>query len=219
MERKRQVFVAEDHTILREGLKSILASHPDLEIIGEGSDGMEAIQGVGKYKPDLILLDLSMPRVSGLESIKEIKKISPKTKILVLTIHDTEEYILPALKAGANGYLLKYATQDELFEGINNVLAGKSFLAPEISEKVIQGYIEGDTKVKTKSSWDTLTKQERRILKLIAEGYKNKDVADYLCISDKTAAKHRANLMHKLDLHSIQALTAFAIKRGLVDGS
>ena len=218
MERKRQVFVAEDHTILREGLKSILASHPDLEIIGEGSDGMEAIQGVGKYKPDLILLDLSMPRVSGLESIKEIKKISPKTKILVLTIHDTEEYILPALQAGANGYLLKYATQDELFEGIQNVLEGKSFLAPEISEKVIQGFVEGNTPLKARSSWDTLTKQERRILKLIAEGYKNKDVADYLCISDKTAAKHRANLMHKLDLHSIQALTTFAIKKGLVEG-
>jgi len=217
MERKRRVFVAEDHTILREGLKSILASHPDLELIGEGSDGMEAIQGVDKYKPDLILLDLSMPRVSGLESIKEIKKISPKTKILVLTIHDTEEYILPALKAGANGYLLKYATQDELFEGIQNVLEGKSFLAPEISEKVIQGFVEGNTPLKARSSWDTLTKQERRILKLIAEGYKNKDVADYLCISDKTAAKHRANLMQKLDLHSIQALTAFAIKKGLVE--
>ena len=218
MERKRRVFVAEDHTILREGLKSILASHPDLELIGEGSDGMEAIQGVDKYKPDLILLDLSMPRVSGLESIKEIKKISPKTKILVLTIHDTEEYILPALKAGANGYLLKYATQDELFEGIQNVLEGKSFLAPEISEKVIQGFVEGNTPLKARSSWDTLTKQERRILKLIAEGYKNKDVADYLCISVKTAAKHRANLMHKLDLHSIQALTTFAIKKGLVEG-
>jgi len=214
---KKRVLIAEDHTILREGLKSILASHPDLELIGEGSDGMEAIQGVDKYKPDLILLDLSMPRVSGLESIKEIKKISPKTKILVLTIHDTEEYILPALKAGANGYLLKYATQDELFEGIQNVLEGKSFLAPEISEKVIQGFVEGNTPLKARSSWDTLTKQERRILKLIAEGYKNKDVADYLCISDKTAAKHRANLMQKLDLHSIQALTAFAIKKGLVE--
>jgi DNA-binding NarL/FixJ family response regulator len=217
MAEKKRIFIAEDHTILREGLKSILTSNTDCEVIGEADDGREAIRGVDKYKPDLIILDLSMPRMNGLEAIKEIKKISPKTRIIILTIHDTEEYILPALGAGADGYLLKYTTQDELLTGIKRVLEGKSYLSPAISDQVIQGYLGEGKRLKTKSSWDTVTKQERRVLKMIAEGYKNKDIADYLCISDKTVAKHRANLMQKLDLHSISALTTFAIGKGLID--
>lgn len=217
MSEKYRIFIAEDHTIVREGLRSLLSSHPQFEIVGEAEDGREVVRCIGDCEPDLILLDLSMPRMNGMEAIKEIKRLSRRTKILVLTIHKTEEYILPALKAGADGYMLKYDTQAELITAIKSVLDGKSYLSPGVSGKVVEGYIKGSKTLKTKSSWDTLTQREREILKLIAEGYKNREIADYLCISVKTVIKHRANLMEKLDLHNISALTTFAIEKGLVD--
>ena len=216
MEEKQRIFIAEDHTMMREGLRSMLCSNPDFEIVGEAEDGREVIQNIGQSKPDLIIMDLSMPRMNGMEAIKEIKKISPETKILVLTIHGTEEYILSTLKAGADGYMLKYDTQAELMTAIESVLKGKSYLSPGVSKKVIDGYLEGNKTIKTESSWDTLTQREREVLKLIAEGYKNREIAEHLCISEKTVVKHRANLMEKLDLHNISALTTFAIEKGLV---
>jgi DNA-binding NarL/FixJ family response regulator len=154
--------------------------------------------------------------MNGMEAIKEIKRESPTTKVLVLTVHRAEEYILATFRAGADGYLLKDSTHAELVMAVKKVLSGKHYISPEISEKVIEGYLDGRRTLKTKSSWETLTQREREILKLIAEGYKSKGIADDLCISVKTVEKHRANLMEKLDLHSIQALTAFAIERGLV---
>jgi DNA-binding NarL/FixJ family response regulator len=216
MEAKYRIFIAEDHTIVREGLRSLVSCNPEFEVVGEAEDGREAIRGVEQCKPDLILMDLSMPRMNGLEAIRDIRRVSPVTKILILTIHKTEEYILPVLKAGAHGYVLKNDTQAELMVAIQNVLKGKSYLSPGISEKVIEGYVEGKKTIKTTSSWDTLTQREREILKLIAEGYKSKEIADSLCISVKTVIKHRSNLMEKLDLHNISALTAFAIEKGLV---
>jgi len=216
MSQKYRVVIAEDHTILREGLKSLLSSSPDFEVIGEAGDGREAIRCVEKCKPNLILVDLSMPRMNGIDAIREIKRRFPETKILVLTVHKTEEYILATLKAGADGYVLKDATHAELMIAVKNVLSGKHYISPGISEKVIEGYLEGRKTLKTRTSWETLTQREREILKLIAEGYKNKEIADYLCISPKTVEKHRANLMEKLDLHNVQALTALAIEKGLV---
>jgi DNA-binding NarL/FixJ family response regulator len=216
MGQKVRIVIAEDHTILREGLRSLLSSDPNFEIVGEAEDGREAIRCVEKLKPDLILTDLSMPRMNGMEAIKEIRRISPVTKILVLTVHKAEEYILSTFRAGANGYLLKDSTHAELVMAVKKVLSGKQYIGPEISEKVIEGYLEGKKTLKSRTSWETLTQREREILKLIAEGYKNKEIADDLCISVKTVEKHRANLMEKLDLHSIQALTAFAIEKGLV---
>jgi two-component system, NarL family, response regulator NreC len=216
MGQKVRIVIAEDHTILREGLKSLLSSNPDFEIIGEAEDGREAIRCVEKFKPDLILMDLSMPRMNGMDAIKEIKKRFSETKILVLTVHKTEEYILATLKSGADGYILKDSTHAELVLAVKNVLSGKHYISPGISEKVIEGYLEGKKTLKRKSSWETLTQREREILKLIAEGYKNKEIADYLCISPKTVEKHRANLMEKLALHNVQALTTFAIEKGLV---
>ena len=216
MSQKVRIVIAEDHTILREGLRSLLSSNPSFEIVGEAEDGREAIKCVEKFKPDLILTDLSMPRMNGMEAIKEIKRESPTTKVLVLTVHRAEEYILATFRAGADGYLLKDSTHAELVMAVKKVLSGKQYISPEISEKVIEGYLDGRRTLKTKSSWETLTQREREILKLIAEGYKNKGIADGLCISVKTVEKHRANLMEKLDLHSIQALTAFAIERGVV---
>jgi len=216
MNQKVRIVIAEDHTILREGLRSLLSSDPSFEIVGEAEDGREAIKCIEKFRPDLILTDLSMPRMNGMEAIKEIKRQSPKTKVLVLTVHKAEEYILATFRAGANGYLLKDSTHAELVMAVKKVLSGKQYISPEISEKVIEGYLEGKKTLKSQTSWETLTQREREILKLIAEGYKNKEIAEDLCISVKTVEKHRANLMEKLDLHSIQALTAFAIEKGLV---
>jgi len=216
MSEKVRIVIAEDHTILREGLRSLLSSSPNFEIIGEAGDGREAVRQVRKFKPELILTDLSMPRMNGMEVIKEIKRESPATKILVLTVHRAEEYILATFRAGADGYLLKDSTHSELLMAVKKVLSGTHYISPEISEKVIEGYIEGKKSLKSRTSWETLTQREREILKLIAEGYRNKEIAEDLCISVKTVEKHRANLMEKLDLHSIQALTTFAIEKGLV---
>ncbi len=213
---KKRIFIAEDHTILREGLKVLLSGNPDFEIVGEAADGLEAISGIEKFSPDLILIDLSMPRMDGIESIREIKKRQSATKIIALTVHKTEEYVLATLKAGADGYILKDSTHGDLIVAIKSVLNGKRYLSPGISKLVIEGYLEGKETLKTKSSWETLTQRERGILKLIGEGYKNKQIADFLCISPKTVEKHRSNLMSKLNLHSTSALTAFALEKGLI---
>jgi DNA-binding NarL/FixJ family response regulator len=216
MAQKYRVVIAEDYTILREGLRSLLSSHAEFDIVGEAEDGRQAIQMVEKLKPDLVLMDLSMPRMNGMEAIREIKKHCGGTKVLVLTIHKAEEYIIATLQAGADGYALKDATHGELILAVRNVLEGKPYLSPGISGKVIEGYLDGKKTLKVTTSWGMLTQREREILKLIAEGYKNTEIAEYLFISVKTVEKHRANLMKKLDLHNTSTLTAFAIEKGLV---
>jgi DNA-binding NarL/FixJ family response regulator len=216
MGQKVRIVIAEDHTILREGLRALLSSSSNYEVVGEAEDGREAIRCVEKIKPDLILTDLSMPRMNGMEAIREIKKRSPDTKVVVLTVHRAEEYILATLGAGAEGYVLKDSTHSELMVAVKNVLSGKHYISPGISEKVIEGYLEGKKSLKTHTPWDTLTQREREILKLIAEGYRNKEIANDLCISVKTVEKHRANLMEKLNLHSASTLTAYAMEKGLI---
>ena len=213
---KKGLLIAEDHTLIREGLRSLLASHPDLEVIGEAADGREAVQQAEKLSPALVLMDLSMPRMSGVEAIREIKKKWPKMKVLALTVNDSEEYVLAALRAGAEGYILKNSTRDELVQAIQDVLAGKRVLSPGISEKVIEGYLAGKKDVSLQSPWETLTRREREVLKLIGEGNKSKEIADYLCISLHTVEKHRSNLMEKLNLHSLSGLVSYAIEKGLV---
>ena len=213
---KQSVVIAEDYTILREGLRALISSDPILMWWQRQETAMRPSNSSRRLKPRLVLMDLSMPRMNGMDAIREIRKRVPETKIVVLTIHKTEEYILATLKAGADGYVLKDATHDELMMALNNVLVGKRYISPGISEKVIEGYLDGKKTIKSQTSWDTVTHREREILKLIAEGYRNKEIADYLCISVKTVEKHRANLMEKLDLHNVQALTAFAIEKGLV---
>jgi len=193
-----------------------LSSKSEFEVVGEVRDGLEAIRSAEALKPDLIVMDLSMPRMNGMEAIQEIKKLSPSTKILVLTAHKTEEYVLETLKAGADGYLVKYSGHEELLMAIQTIFFGKKYLGPGLSEMVLEGYIEGKKSIKKKASWDTLTKREMEILKLIAEGCKNKDIAKHLTISTKTVEKHRANLMKKLDVHSAQAITALALEKGLI---
>jgi two-component system response regulator NreC len=213
---KQRIIIAEDQTILREGLRSLLSFQPDLEIIGEAEDGLEAIRQVDKLLPDLVLMDLSMPRMGGIEAIKEIKKKRPNIKIVALTVHDNEEYVLAALKAGAEGYILKDSTNEELVQNIRDILSGNRVLSPGISEKVIKGYLKNKNKQEIKSPWNSLTFREREILRLIGEGHKNKEIADFLSISSNTVEKHRANIMEKLNLHNASALTAYAIEKGLI---
>ena len=216
MKEKGRIVIAEDHTILREGLRALISSQEDLEVVGEAGDGREAVRQVEDLMPDLILMDLSMPKMNGIEAIREIGRRIPQTKILALTVHKTEEFILEVLQAGADGYIPKDASSNELMMAIRSVLMGKRYLCPSVSRVVIEGYLESRRTPESSTPWDTLTKREREILKLIAEGHKNKEIADYLCISVKTVEKHRANLMKKLDLHSAAALTAYAMERGLV---
>lgn len=213
---KVRIVLAEDHTLLREGLRALLSADPELEIVAEAADGREAVRCVEKLGPELVLMDLSMPRMTGIDAIREIKRRYPETKIIALTVHKTEEYLRAALQAGADAYVLKDATHGELALAIKNVAAGKSYLSPGVSEKVIEGYLQGKGSRMPDSVSGLLSQREREVLKLIAEGYKNKEIADDLCISLKTVEKHRANLMKKLDLHNAAALTAYAIEQGLV---
>jgi DNA-binding NarL/FixJ family response regulator len=216
---KKRILITEDHTLLRAGLIALLTQDPRIEIVGESDNGRDAIRAAGALSPDLILMDLSMPGINGIEAIREIKKRYPAMRILVLTIHKTDEYVHEALRAGADGYILKDASQDELRVAIHSVLAGKTYLTPDISEMVIFGYLGGGKNGGMQSSWDTLTHRERQVLKLVAEGHPNRHVAEHLCLSIKTVEKHRSNLMKKLDLHNVAMLTAFAIEKGLVTGS
>jgi DNA-binding NarL/FixJ family response regulator len=214
---KQRVLIAEDHAILRDGLRSLLSSDPDLEVAGEARDGREAVQCVQNQKPDIVLMDLSMPRLHGVEAVREIKRMAPETKILVLTVHENEEYISATLEAGVNGYLLKKdATHAELLTAMRAILKGRLYLSPAISEKLVEGYLVGRKSLKACSTWETLTSREREILKLIAEGYRTKEIADSLCISVKTAENHRSNLMKKLGLRNVAAVTAFAVEKGLL---
>jgi len=213
----KKIVIAEDHTILREGLRSLLSSDEIYRVVGEAGDGLEAIRCIEQSTPDLILLDLSMPKMSGASVIKEVKSRFPEVKVLALSVHDSEEYILESFKLGADGYCTKAASRSELMMAIESVLSGKRYISPDISDKVLEGFMEERKTLKTASSWDTLTQREREVLKMVGEGYKNKDIADFLCISMKTVQKHRANIMRKLDLHTASLLTSYAIEKGLVE--
>jgi DNA-binding NarL/FixJ family response regulator len=213
---KHRVFIVEDHTLLRAGLRSLLMQDQDLEIVGEADNGRDAIRAIGTLVPNLVLMDISMPGMNGIEAMLDIKRRNPEIRILILTIHKAEEYIHESLRAGADGYILKDATQDELRVAIRSVLGGKTYLSPDISGKVINGFLGTGKTSGSASNWDTLTHREREVLKLIAEGHPNKYIADYLCLSIKTVEKHRSNLMKKLDLHNASTLTSYAIEKGLV---
>ncbi|MBZ0106399.1 MAG: response regulator transcription factor [Sulfuricella denitrificans] len=217
MLKKQRILIVEDHTLLRAGLKALLTQDPDIEIVGEADNGRDAVQAIGTLAPNLVLMDLSMPGMNGIEAIRDIKRRYPDTRVLVLTIHKTDEYIHESLRAGADGYILKDATHDELRVAIRSVLNGKTYLSPDISDKVINGYLgTSNASANTSSAWDSLTHREREVLKLVAEGHPNKFIADYFCLSVKTVEKHRSNLMKKLDLHNASTLTAYAIEKGLV---
>jgi DNA-binding NarL/FixJ family response regulator len=216
MNSKKKMLIVEDHQLLREGLKTMISAFENIEIVGEADDGLDAIRKVRKIQPDIILLDLSMPKMDGISIMKEVKSQFPDIKILVLTIHEVDHYVLEAFDSGADGYCIKNASRKELELAIKSVINGQRYVSPGITSKILEGYIEGHKKLKEKSTWDTVTQREREILKLIAEGYLNKEIAEFLNISVKTVEKHRANIMKKLNLHNVASLTAYAIERGLI---
>jgi len=212
---KIRVLVADDHSLVREGISAFLKYSEDIEVVAEAADGIEAIEKTKKHRPDIVLLDISMPRLGGYEAALEIKKFDPGIKILVLTQYDDKEYITRFLKAGASGYLLKRAVGSDLVTAIRAVKGGETYLYPAIATKVVDSLL-GKGDMGQEGSYENLTDREKQLLKLIAEGYKNKQISNDLCISVKTVEKHRANLMEKLDLHNVQALTTYAIEKGLV---
>ncbi len=213
-----EIMIIDDHAMFRAGIRALLESQDNLHIVGEASDGLDGLHQATRMQPHLIITDLSMPNLNGTEAIAAIKKRIPNAKILVLTVHKVEEYIHAALKAGADGYILKDDSQDDLITAIQQVLAGKTYLSPSICKNVVNGYLnpQSDKTAMLKPGRESLTMRELQILKLIAEGNKNKQIAALLSISSKTVEKHRSNLMKKLDLHDISSITAYAIKNGIV---
>jgi DNA-binding NarL/FixJ family response regulator len=216
METQHRVLIAEDHPIFREGLRALLPANLGFEIVAEVEDGIDAVRCVEELMPDLVLMDLSMPRMSGIEAIREIRKLSAEIKILALTVHTDEEYIVAAFDAGADGYVLKDAKRAEVVAAIEAVMLGKPYLSPGISGMVIKGFLKGARAPQAGAPDSPLTQREIEVLKLIAEGCSNKTVAERLFISVKTVERHRANLMAKLDLHSPQALTSYALEKRLI---
>lgn len=216
MRNVKKIVIVEDQTLVRQGLRSLLGSEKKLKVVDEASDGIEAIRCVEKHNPDLVLLDLAMPKMSGLSALKDIKNRYPETKVLILTFHDSEEYILEAFESGADGYCLKKDSHTELLTAMKSIFSGKSYISPAITSKILEGYLEGRKKLKKKTSWETLTQREKEVLKLVGEGHSSVEIGDILCISPKTVDKHRSNIMNKLKLHSAAALAAYAIDKGLV---
>jgi len=211
LNKKFTILIVEDHTLLRHGLVDMIVSDPTLEVVGEVDNGRDAIQQAKILMPDLILMDLNLPIMNGTEALSEIKRANPNIKVMVLTVHKADEYIRDTLKSGADGYMLKNATRDEFMLAVHTVLDGGNYLSEEIALNFND--ISGNDSV---ADWEKLSNREREVLKLVAEGYTNKQIANVMSISIKTVEKHRSNLMSKLGLHNSAALTAYAIENKLV---
>ncbi len=209
----KRILIAEDQSLFREGLKALLASEQDLEIAGEAEDGLEAIRLAVTLKPDIVLMDLSMPKMNGTEALREIKRRLPQVGVLVLTVADSERLIAESIRAGADGYSLKTINREQLIGAIRSVAEGKPYVCEGVSAELVERFLhEGYS-----GSIDALTRRERQVLKMIAEGFKNREIASELSISIKTVENHRANLMRKLSLRSTAELTTYALEQGLVE--
>ncbi|MBI5203909.1 MAG: response regulator transcription factor [Nitrospirae bacterium] len=214
---KTRVMIVDDHALVREGIAAFLKMSADIEVIGEAADGIEAIEGVKKLNPDIVIMDIAMPKLGGLEALVEIKKINPDAKVLVLTQYEDKEYIKRFLKAGASGYMLKRAVGLDLLNAIKAISSGEAYLHPSIAASVIDDYVGGGNKNEASEDlYEALTDREKQVLKLIAEGHTSKEIADILGISAKTAVAHQTNLSEKLDIHSRAGLIKFAITKGLI---
>jgi len=214
--KKWTVLLADDHVLVRTGLRHLINTFVKFEVIGEASDGLEVIRQSKTLHPDIVLLDLAMPKMRGLEAIHEIKRQSPTSKVLVLSMYDREEYVRQSIRSGADGYLLKESAAEELQSALLHVLEERMYLSPAISKSIVSEWLlVTDREAAIDKS--ELTERERSILKLLAEGYGNKEVADLLHISVKTVETHRAHIMSKSESHNLAALVIYAIKKGLVD--
>ena len=213
---KHRIVLADDHIMLRQGLKRILAERPDLDVVGEAGDGLELLSTVKKTVPDVVVLDISMPGLRGIEAIPEIKKACSDTRILVLTMHKEEDYLIQALSAGASGYLLKEDADKELYAAIEKVLQGKIFVSPFFAERLSDDWVQMCRGKKDLSLIEPLSQREREILKLIAEGKSSKEIGELLFISPRTVERHRANMMTKLKLRKTADLVRYAFNKGYV---
>ncbi len=215
--RRIKVLLVDDHAILRAGLNRLLSEQTDIEVIGEAGNGREGVQKVHDLRPDVVLMDIGMPVMNGMEATRQIKKRNRNVKVLVLTMHDNEEYLFQVLQAGASGYVLKKAADSDLVNAIHVVYDGDCFLYPSAAKLVVEDYLE---KLKTgqepASRYDALTDREREILALVAEGHTNREIADSLFISVKTVETHKSNIMEKLNLHKRAELVRYAINKGLL---
>jgi len=210
-----RVLLVDDHTILREGVRALLAGEREIVVVGEAGDGREALEKVETLLPNIVLMDMVMPGMNGLEATTLIKELHSEVKVLILSMYDDDEYVQQVIQAGASGYLLKGMAADDLVLAIREVHAGSSFLNPAVAAKLIEDYVrrvrgEGD------AAGDLLTAREREVLKLIAEGNTNQEIADVLRLSRKTVESHRANIMRKLDLHDVTELVKYALRTGLI---
>lgn len=209
------IALAEDHHLVRQGFKLVLSAESDFKLVGEAADGLEAVQLVDKTQPDLLLLDLMIPRLHGLEVTRQVRKEHPNTKVIILSMHADEPYVMEALRNGASGYVLKDCTAADLVLAVRTVAAGRRYLSPILAERALTGYVEhpGESDLDV---YETLTNRERLVLQLAAEGKTSAEIATALFISPRTAETHRANLMRKLNLRSQTDLVRFAIRRGII---
>ncbi len=205
-----RILLADDHALIRQGLKALLEKQ-GFQVVGEASDSQETLRSVEKTQPDVAIIDIGMPILNGVDAARELKKSSPKTKVILLTQHDEDQYVTEALRAGVKGYVLKNQAADDLVHAIREVSRGSVYLSPSISRTVVDTYLS-----KTYVPADPLSGRERQVLQLVGEGKSTKDVAPQLGISVKTAESHRARLMKKLDIHETASLVRYAIRRGLI---
>ncbi len=215
MAERIRVLLVDDHVILRDGIKALIGLSKDVEVVGEAGDGQGAIDRVAELRPDVVLMDIAMPGLDGLEATRRIKERYKNVRVLILTQHENREYVFPILKAGADGYVLKKAAGTELLSAIRAVHIGGTFLYPSVARAVVEDYLRPDGTVADRRH-SKLSDREIGVLKLVAEGRSNQEIADLLCLSVKTVTGHRTNIMEKLDLHSRTELVKYAIRTGLI---
>jgi DNA-binding NarL/FixJ family response regulator len=212
---KKTIVLADDHQVVRHGLRVLLGAEPDFSIVGEASDGLEALEILERSQPDILILDLMMPGINGLEVARQASKCSPRTSVVVLSMHTNEAYVIEALRAGARAYVLKSSTSDELVRAIREAVAGRRYLSAPLSEHAIEAYTQ-KAEAAAMDPYEMLTDRERVVLQLAAEGHTSAEIAVRLSISPRTAETHRSNLMHKLGLRTQSDLIRYAIRRGVL---
>ncbi len=211
---KIRVLIVDDHTIVRDGITALLAIAGDIEVVGEAENGLEALKMVRELLPDVVLMDISMPVMDGLESTRRINKEFPRIKVLVLTQHDDKEYVFPVIEAGASGFISKVAASSELVAGIRAVSQGDSYLSPSVARLLVEDYQQGGIHLKS-NPYEGLTDREREVLKLAAEGHTTQEIADILVVSKKTIEGHKTNLMAKLGIRNRTELIKYALRKGI----
>lgn len=211
-----RILLADDHAIIRAGIRLLLERHAALRVVGEASDGRETLAAVEQYHPDVVVMDLTMPNLNGIEASREILAAHHHVSIVVLSMHSDEAYVLRALKAGARGYVVKDSTETDLISAVRAVSSGKSFFSPAVSRLLVEDYTRHLQGRNLEDSYDLLTSREREVLQLLAEGKSNKEVANFLNLSVYTVETHRKNIMDKLNLHGVPELILYAVRKGVI---